>query len=176
MAELRRISFSHEALINWMIENPHRNLRDAAAYFDYTQAWLSSIIHSDLFQAKLAERQNAVFALVAQGIPAKLAAATDIALGKLTEKLEDTEDAKFLLDSADKLLHRMGYAPASARNPAGASGAPALTQNNTFIIGTGDLAAARQLQRDMAGRIAEEERGLLIEAGTAAEPLEHTPE
>ena len=155
MAELRRISFSHEALIGWMIANPHRNLRDAAAYFDYTQAWLSSIIHSDLFQAKLAERQNEVFALIAQDIPSKLAAATDVALEKLALKLEETEDAKFLLDSADKLLHRMGYAPASARNPVGSGAGAAVTQNNTFIIGSGDLAAARQLQRDMAERLEE---------------------
>jgi hypothetical protein len=151
---IQSISFTHEALINWMIANPERKLRDCAAYFGYTQAWLSCIIHSDIFQAKLAERQNEVFTLVAQDIPDKLRGCADIALEKLAIKLEETEDAKYVLDAADKLLSKMGYGPATARNPAPSA---TLTQNNTFIIGSGDLAAARQLQRDFAQRLSLEE-------------------
>ena len=161
MPEIANISFTHEALINWLIANPERKLRDCAAYFGYTQAWLSCIIHSDIFQAKLAERQNAVFAAVAQDIPEKLRGCADLALEKLAIKLEETEDAKYVLDAADKLLAKMGYGPATARNP---SPAAALTQNNTFIIGAGDLAAARQLQRDFASRLSIDEARPSVDA------------
>lgn len=150
---IQRVAYTHEALINWMVENPERPLGDAAAYFGYTQGWLSCIIHSDVFQAKLARRQEAVFAQIAQDIPSRLRGAADLALNGLTEKLEGGgQDAKFLLDATDKLLHRMGYAPASARNPLGT---PQVVQNNTqinnYTVNSTDLAAARALarQRDL---------------------------
>lgn len=136
-----------------MIENPDRPLRDCAAYFGYSQSWLSCIIHSDVFQAKLIRRQNEVFAQIAQDIPSRLRGATELALSGLTEKLETgNPDARFLLDATDKLLHRMGYAPASARNPLGGA---AVVQNNTqinnYTVSSSDLAAARALarQRDL---------------------------
>lgn len=150
---IQRVTYSHEALINWMVENPDRPLRDAAAYFGYSQGWLSCIIHSDVFQAKLARRQEEVFAQIAQDIPSRLRGAADLALNGLTEKLENgNPDAKFLLDATDKLLHRMGYAPASARNPLGTA---QVVQNNTqinnYTVNASDLAAARALakQRDL---------------------------
>lgn len=147
---IKAISFSHEALINWLIMNPDRPMRDAAAYFGYTQAWLSTIVHSDIFQAKLSDRQDEVFANVASDLPAKLRAATDLALSGLTEKLETTGDAKFLLDATDKLLHRMGYAPASARNPVGVTQVNNTQINNTYSVCADDLAQARALAKARA--------------------------
>jgi len=142
--QIARISYSHEAFINWLLENPERPLRDAAQYFGYTQAWLSTILHSDVFQAKLSERQDAVFAAVAQDIPAKLRAAADIGLEKLTAKLEDTEDGEFILDATDKLLHRMGYAPSASRNPVAPAHVTNNTQINMFQVDAAQLAEARQ--------------------------------
>jgi len=143
------ISYSHEALINWLLVNPDRPLRDAAAYFGYTQSWLSTIIHSDVFQAKLHRRQQDVFAQVAQTIPSKLGTAVNIALDRITEKLEGCEDQKYLLDVTDKLLHRMGYAPAAARNPVGAPVVQTNTQINNFTVSASDLGAARAMAQAM---------------------------
>lgn len=140
-----KISYSHEALINWLLVNPDRPLSDAAAYFGYTQAWLSTIIHSDVFQAKLLLRQNAVFASVAADLPAKLGTAAHIALDRMTEKLTTTDDPRYLLDATDKLLHRMGYAPAAARNPIAAPVIQTNTQINNFTVSSADLGAARAM-------------------------------
>jgi hypothetical protein len=85
---------------------------------------------------------------VAASIPAKLAAVADVALDKLGEMVERSEDPEFILDAADKALHRMGYAPQSSRNPAGSPstfGSPLVQQN--LFIGAGDLADARELMR-----------------------------
>ena len=142
---LGKLSYSHDALINWLLVNPDRPLRDAAAYFGYTQAWISTIIHSDVFQAKLLTRQNAVFVQVSQSIPAKLGAAVNIALERMTEKLELCDDPKYLLDATDKLLHRMGYAPAAARTPVGAPVIQTNTQINNFTVSALDLEAARMM-------------------------------
>lgn len=149
-----QISYSHEALVNWLLVNPDRPLRDAAAYFGYTQAWLSTIIHSDVFQAKLLQRQNAVFASIAADLPAKLGAAAHIALERMTEKLTTTDDPRYLLDATDKLLHRMGYAPAAARNPIAAPVIQTNTQINNFTVSAADLSTARAMAQAAGAQLA----------------------
>lgn len=143
MAELARLSHTHEMLLCWLLVNPDKSLRECADHFGYTQSWLSSIIHSDLFQAELASRQQGIAAKVADSIPEKLRRAGDIAIEKLTSALEGTEDPEFILDATDKILHRMGYAPQSSRNPGGPPGH--VNQQNNFFLSAGDIAEARAL-------------------------------
>jgi hypothetical protein len=163
---IQKISYTHEQILNWLVLNPHVSLRECADHFGYTQPWLSTLIHSDIFQAKLRERQMQVAARVAQSIPERLQVVTNIALEKLAEKVAESEDPEFILDAADKALHRMGYAPASARNPAG-SPAQGNVQNqtNVFMLGANDLAEARrimaasaapQLEREVVGEVVNE--------------------
>lgn len=146
MAELARLNTAHEMLMNWLVLNPERSLRECADHFGYTQSWVSQIIHSDIFQHALKEKQLAIGLRVADSIPARLRKAADVALDKLATHLETTEDPEFILDATDKILHRMGYAPQSARNPAGSPSGHSITQNN-FTINAGDLAAARELMQ-----------------------------
>lgn len=141
MPEIANISPTHEAIMNWLLQNPGVPLRQCADHFGYTQSWLSTVIHSDIFQAKLRERQDAVFVRVADDIPAKLRSLADVTIEKLTAQIERTEDPEFLLDTADKVLHRMGYAPSSARN----GGNVTVNQQNNFTVNAADLAQARQL-------------------------------
>lgn len=140
------LSHTHEAVLNWMLLNPERSMRECADHFGYTQSWLSTLVRSDLFQLALKQRQIDIANRVAASIPAKLAAVADVALDKLGEMVEKSEDPDFILDAADKALHRMGYAPQSSRNPAGSPGNGGIVQNNLFI-GAGDLAEARALMQ-----------------------------
>ena len=146
MAELVKLSTTHEMLMNWLVLNPEKSLRECADHFGYTQSWVSQIIHSDLFQHALKEKQERIALRVAESIPAKLARAADIAVEKLTDQLEKTEDPEFILSATDKILHRMGYAPQSTRNPAGGP-PPTLNQQNNFFLQASDLEAARELMR-----------------------------
>ena len=145
MAELVKLSTTHEMLMNWLVLNPEKSLRECADHFGYTQSWVSQIIHSDLFQHALKEKQERIAVKVAESIPEKLARAADVAVEKLTEQLEKTEDPEFILSATDKILHRMGYAPQSSRNPAG--GPAPTNQQNNFFLTAGDLEAARELMR-----------------------------
>lgn len=140
MAEIQRISHTHDQIMNWLIANPGVSLRECADYFGYTQGWLSQIIHSDVFQAKLKERQTDVFIRVADDIPSKLSALADVAIGKVQEALERSDNGRFAVDVFDKAMHRLGYAPNSARNP----GPQAVMQQNNYFISRDDLAIARQ--------------------------------
>ena len=168
MAELARLSHTHEMLICWLLVNPDKSLRECADHFGYTQSWLSSIIHSDLFQAELSSRQQGIAAKVADSIPEKLRRAGDIAIEKLTTALEGTEDPEFILDATDKILHRMGYAPQSSRNPGGSPGS--VNQQNNFFLSAGDIAEARALI-GQSQALTPAERG--VGTGTvASQPLE----
>lgn len=139
MAAIQKVSHTHEMLLNWLIENPEKSLRMCADHFGYTQAWVSQIIHSDVFQAQLKLRQGEVFSRVAADIPEKLRGLADVAIEKVGEALEKSEDGEFALDVFDKTMHRLGYAPSTARNP----GLPQVVQQNNFFIGKEDLAAMR---------------------------------
>jgi hypothetical protein len=108
--QLKSLSHTHDMVINWMLLNPDRSLRECADYFGYSQPWLSTLIHTDLFQARLKERQAVVFAQIAQTVPEKLTALSDIATEKLTEAITKSEDSKFILDAFDKVMHRAGCA------------------------------------------------------------------
>lgn len=148
MPGIQRLSHTHDQVINWLLVNPHKSLRECADYFGYTQAWLSTLIHSDIFQAELRRRQLDVAARVAQSIPEKLQAVADIALEKLGDAVAQSEDPDFILDVADRALHRMGYAPASARNPAGAPSQLGIqNQTNVFVLAPDELERARNLMR-----------------------------
>lgn len=145
MSQIARLSTAHEMLMNWLVLNPEKSQRECADHFGYTQAWVSQIVHSDIFQHALKEKQLAIGLRVADSIPARLRKAADIALDKLTDHLEKNEDPEFILDATDKILHRMGYAPASARNPAGSPAGNSIQQN--VFISAGDLSAARELMQ-----------------------------
>jgi hypothetical protein len=120
MAEIERISHRHDQIMNWLIANPEKPLSHCAAHFNVTAAWLSTIIHSDVFRDKFGERQEAVFGAVMMDIPAKLKGLADAVMDKLAEDIQTstTEHKDFHLDAFDKIMHRAGYAPASARSPA----------------------------------------------------------
>jgi hypothetical protein len=134
-----RLSHRHEQIINWLLENPHKQLRDCAEHFGYSQGWLSQLIHSDIFQAQLRERQDGVFVAVANDIPAKLRGLADLAIEKVSRMVEESEDPSLAVDVFDKALHRLGYAPQKQAGPA----QPA-AQVNVFQVSSADLAMARQ--------------------------------
>lgn len=147
----KKMAPRHEQIINWFIANPHRSNGDCAAFFGVTQAWLSTIKRSDAYKARMAQRldemaedmREAYIAQMNMDTLGRLNVAAEIALEKLTEKLEIAEDPEFLLDATDKLCHRLGFAPKSTPVTAGSL---SVTNNTVNIaISSDDLAAARQL-------------------------------
>jgi len=147
-AQIQKISHKHSMIMNWMVLNPDKPLRQCADHFGVSQAWLSTVIHSDVFQAEFQEKLQNIHNHCAMSIPEKLKVVADIALDRLAEKIADSEDPEYILDAADKALHRMGYAPASARNGFGANqGGLQVNQQNVFLLSQDDLDAARNVMK-----------------------------
>lgn len=140
--ELQNISHVHEAIMNWMLVNPDKSLKQCAAEFGYTQAWLSTMIHSNLFQARLKEKQEQVFSGVATNINEKLVAGANMGMEKLVEHLEKSEDPKFIKETTTMMLDKLGFG-ASLRVGAPAPGNVSNVQNNFYMASPADLAQAR---------------------------------
>lgn len=138
---LQNISNTHEALITFLIANPQAKLRDVAAEFGYSQAWLSSLMRSDLFQARLRERQDEVFAGVAQEITEKLKSVADIGLEKLATQLEMSEDPRFIMESTKLALTNLGFG--SKTGPVAGTVNAQNVQQNFYVASAADLEAAR---------------------------------
>lgn len=52
-----RMRYNHEAMVNLILMNPGIKQKEIAIAMGYTEAWISSVINSDAFQALLAKRQ-----------------------------------------------------------------------------------------------------------------------
>lgn len=141
--KLQNVSHTHDQIMNWLIANPSRPLKECADHFGYTQTWLSIVIHSDAFSSKFKERQDAVFTAVMHDTPEKLKALADIAVEQLADTLSKNTDKKFALDAFDKIMHRAGYAPASNKNPDGMQ----VTNNNLYMVSADVLKQAREAMR-----------------------------
>jgi len=136
------ISYTHEAIMAYMIAFPHHGLREIGSYFGYSQTWLSQLINSDLFRAKLKERQDEHFSKLSATIVEKIEAAAHVGIEKLGNMLEKSEDPKFVKDATSDLLAKMGFG--APRSSAGVSiNAPGAQ----MVISTTDLAEARALMQ-----------------------------
>lgn len=57
-AGIKKVSYTHDSMINLIIANPVIDQNQLAAHYGYTPAWVSQIIASDAFQTRLAERKD----------------------------------------------------------------------------------------------------------------------
>lgn len=57
---LKKIHYNHEAMINAIIQDPTLTQNDLAAIFDRTPAWISIMMQTDVFKARLAERRDEI--------------------------------------------------------------------------------------------------------------------
>ncbi len=143
---IKNVSHTHDQLINYMLENPQATNREIALFFEYTEAWVSTIIHSDAFQDKLKTRQEEVFTRVAADIPQRMGVLAHMAIDRMEEALENCTNPDFALDAFDKVMQRNGYGVAKAT-----TGVSTAVQQNFFLT-KDDLSGARQTIID-AGRI-----------------------
>lgn len=134
---IQRLSHRHEALANLLVLNPHLTLREISQRIGYTQAHLSRIINSDAFRRLLAERSERIAAEVCRSIPERLTDLATLAIDKMTEQLEKTENPDFILDAFDQALSKLGY---SGKQPAAQ---PAVNVQQTFVLSREELHTAR---------------------------------
>lgn len=142
MAEvhIQKMRATHDAILEYLLSNPGPGVqRRCAATFGVTEAWLSVIINSDVFQAAYRDRRDELFAANIVPLHEKMMGVAHQGVDKLAGIMEKSADPAFIRDTTDKILHRLGYAP-KASEPARA---PSVTQNNFFTVSPAALASAR---------------------------------
>lgn len=114
---IAKVSYTHDAMIDLIVARPEMSQTEIANHFGFTNGWISRVINSDTFQARLASRKKE---LVDPGILAsideKLKAATNRSLDIVMEKLNQPSTVvpmKTALEALDLTLKAQGY---GARN------------------------------------------------------------
>ncbi len=89
--ELQRVNYTHHAIMDHMIANPTDKMSDIARKFNYTPAWLSTLVHSDVFQRELTKRRAAWRNVHDARLAGQVTEVAERALKRLAEVFEDDE-------------------------------------------------------------------------------------
>jgi hypothetical protein len=139
--ELLELSNTHSAIADWLIANPGKGqLGRCAAVFGYTQAWLSTLIHQDAFQAMLKHKQGLAFEQVVIPLHEKLSGIAHRGVEKLGEIIEETKDERLVREITKDSLQALGY----GANTKGPSVFIDQSTHNSLTVNSDALAEARQ--------------------------------
>lgn len=85
---LQKIRYTHDAMIDLLIMRPEISQGELAEIFGFTEGWVSQVINSDMFQARLAMRKDAVVdPMIRLTVTERFRAVTNRSLDILQEKL-----------------------------------------------------------------------------------------
>lgn len=144
--QIKSVKPRHEAIAQWIIAHPQEAMGACAEHFNVTRAWLSVIVNSSIFRARLAELNELVIDEVVVPLREKLHGVAHLAVERLGEQVEKSVDGKFLLNVADKTLHRLDFGHSPIQSP----GAVSNTQNNFYTVPPELLAEVREKRKAQA--------------------------
>jgi len=105
-----RVKYTHDGLIDLMLHNPMVSQGKLAEMTGYTQAWLSRVMNSDAFLARLAARkEELVDPSIRQSIEEKFRALADMSLDIVHEKLALTRSADMAFKGIEAATKALGY-------------------------------------------------------------------
>lgn len=96
---IAKIRYTHDAMIDLIIASPAISQGELAREFGFTEAWVSIVINSDAFQARLAQRRSElVDPVVLAGIEKRFAACMDQALEVAQHAISVQRDPDYALE------------------------------------------------------------------------------
>lgn len=161
--QIQKVSFTHDAVIDVLVAQPHLSQRELAAMFGYTPTGMGIICRSDSFKARLEARKDALIdPLVRQSIEDRLTHLAHASLDVLQKKLETSDDP------------RLALATLEAAQKSSAFGArQQVTMQNNFVVHVpGPAASSADWSSKFAPRAAPQPR--LDDAPVEAVILETT--
>lgn len=123
--ELKKISITHDAIIDFVITQPQSTYREIAGAFGYTPEGIGIICRSDAFKARLEARKGElVDPVIKQSVEERLNGLAHASIDILQRKLATSDDPKLALAALDASTKAAGY---GARSGAVAGGV-------TFVV------------------------------------------
>lgn len=131
---LQKVSYSHDAMIDFIMVNPRATQIQIAEHFGYTKQWVSKLFCSDAFQARLAERrQELIDPTIVATVDEKLKTLANQSLDVLITKMENSNNFDQALKTAELATKALGY----GAKPVGGG----QVQNN-FVVALPEKAAS----------------------------------
>lgn len=107
---IARVKYSHDAMIDLIIADPRISQGQIAEAFGYTQAWVSRIMNSDAFLARMAQRKaDLVDPTIVASIEEKLRALASVSLDVVLEKVQLTKNPDLALSAAKLSTTALGF-------------------------------------------------------------------
>lgn len=106
------VRWHHDHVIDFMIANPTVSQAQIAKEFGFREHWVSLMVNSDAFKARLAERKaELVDPIIVRTVEERLHAVAAASLDRVLEKLVGPlpPDDKFVLESAKLATAALGY-------------------------------------------------------------------
>ena len=124
---VKRISYTHDAMIDLVIADPLISQGQLARHFGYTEGWVSQVFNSDNFRERLAERKEEIVdPVLKMSIEEKLRGLVDKSIEVLMKKLIEAPNGALAIKALDSGSRALGY---GARNAQGN-----VTQNNYIAL------------------------------------------
>lgn len=100
---------------------PNKSQREIAKMLGYTEAWISTLINSDMFQERFKKLKDDFHSTAFIGLRSKTEAAASMAVDRLVDILEHDQEHKlspgFILEATTKLLQHMEKYQESPKPP-----------------------------------------------------------
>lgn len=119
--QIQKVRYTHDSMIDQIIGSPWISQNELAAHYGFTASWVSNIIASDAFQARLAERKNelvdpSIRATIEERFKALVLQSISVLQKKLEGPLVSDELALGAVNVAAKALGYGAKAPAQINN------------------------------------------------------------
>ncbi len=104
-----RIHYTHDAMIDLIITKPDISGRELAEFFGYSEGWISRVVCSDAFNARLAERRTKEVEPIIHTFEERLKGLAGQSLEILENKLQASKDAGLALKTLELTTRSLGY-------------------------------------------------------------------
>ncbi len=150
-AHIKKVSYTHDAMVDRILREPTISGKDLALYFNRSEAWISAIINSDAFQARLAQRKTElVDPVILVEIESRFQTLAHQSLDIIQKKLAGGQNTDLAMKSLELSTKALGF---GARDR---SQAP----NVTFVVALPEKAADQSQWAEQARKSAATAAGL----------------
>lgn len=112
MNQVKKVSFWHESIVDWELQNPEKSMGECAEYFGVTEPWLSVIRNSDIFKEYAALRRGEHNSNVSMSVIDRAEAVAGVSLEVLEERIRAERHSiglGIVNDTAAMALKALGF-------------------------------------------------------------------
>lgn len=142
---IQKITYRHDAIIDWLISYPQRSLSDCAESFGIGIHWLRRLINTDMFQAEYRRRAQEVRGVMVHELRNQVMATASMALEESMKRMETgVASERFLGDTVKTTLAALGYGSPAAGGPSAAASVTINVDASSIVEARERAAMARQ--------------------------------